>query len=103
MTLQMCEEAAMAAIALQAARRQPERPTIAASAACLGPIDPDVISTAIPALGKWVLGRTGARFRGFPRPVSQARPPNRTCASPRIRLSTRSRWLGGSGGDARPR
>ncbi|UQD71404.1 hypothetical protein JEY40_37055 [Bradyrhizobium japonicum] len=57
MTLQMCEEAAMAAIALQATRRQPERPTMAACAAGLGPIDPDVISTAIPA---FFIGRNGA-------------------------------------------
>ncbi|MBR0819544.1 hypothetical protein [Bradyrhizobium liaoningense] len=57
MTLQMCEEAAMAAIALQATRRQPERPTMAPSAAVLRPIDPDVISPAIPA---FFIGRNGA-------------------------------------------
>ena len=39
MTLQMCEEAAMAAIALQAAHHRPE----------LKPLAPDVVSTAIPA------------------------------------------------------
>jgi len=72
MTLQMCEEAAMAAIALQATRRQPERPTMAASAACLGPIDPDVISTAIPAFfigrnsaGLWVAREAHGRIGGL--------------------------------------
>src|SRR5690606_37966326 len=35
----------------------------------------------------------GRRVRGFPRSVFPARPPNRTCVSPRIRLSTiSSRW-----------
>ncbi|WP_441238074.1 hypothetical protein [Bradyrhizobium sp. 930_D9_N1_4] len=69
MTLQMCEEAAMAAIALQAAHRQSEARTIAA----LKPLDPDVVSTAIPAFfigrngaGLWVAreanGRTGGLF-----------------------------------------
>ena len=72
MTLQMCEEAAMTAIALQATRRQPERPTMAASAACLGPIDPDVISTAIPAFfigrnsaGLWVAREAHGRIGGL--------------------------------------
>src|ERR1039457_4279949 len=37
-----------------------------------------------------------------PWPVSPARPPHRTCESPRIRRSTGSRWLCGSGWDARP-
>ena len=45
MTLQMCEEAAMAAIALQAARGRPANQETAA----LRPIDPDVVSAAIPA------------------------------------------------------
>src|SRR5271169_5225811 len=35
-------------------------------------------------------GRAEARCRGFARSVSSARPPNRTCTSPRIRLSTGS-------------
>ncbi|MCP3374122.1 hypothetical protein [Bradyrhizobium cajani] len=53
MTLQMCEEAAMAAIALQAAHRRPEiKP-----AAALKPLDPDVVSAAIPA---FFIGRNGA-------------------------------------------
>jgi hypothetical protein len=34
------------------------------------------------------LGRLGARLRSFGRSVSPSRPPNRTCALPRIRLST---------------
>ena len=34
------------------------------------------------------LGRLGARCRPFDRSVSPSRPPNRTCALPRIRLST---------------
>ncbi|MBR0972655.1 MULTISPECIES: hypothetical protein [Bradyrhizobium] len=55
MTLQMCEEAAMAAIALQASRRRPE--TRHAQAATLGPLDPDVVSAAIPA---FFIGRNGA-------------------------------------------
>ena len=54
MTLQMCEEAAMAAIALQAAhRRQDERQ----AQATLKPPDPDVLSAAIPA---FFIGRNGA-------------------------------------------
>ncbi|MBR0842550.1 hypothetical protein JQ607_20310 [Bradyrhizobium liaoningense] len=53
MTLQMCEEAAMAVIALQAARRRSEiKP-----AAALKPLDPDVVSAAIPA---FFIGRNGA-------------------------------------------
>jgi hypothetical protein len=69
MTLQFCEDAALAAIALQAARRPPEAP----QAAALGPIDPDVVSAAIPAFfigrnraGLWVArearGRVGGLF-----------------------------------------
>ena len=53
MTLQMCEEAAMAAIALQAAHRRPE----AQQAIALKPLDPDVVSSAIPA---FFIGRNGA-------------------------------------------
>ena len=53
MTLQVCEEAAMAAIALQADHRRPaSRP-----AAALKPLDPDVLSAAIPA---FFIGRNGA-------------------------------------------
>jgi hypothetical protein len=69
MTLQMCEEAAMAAIALQAAHRRPG----GNSSAALRPIDPDVVSVAIPAFligrnsaGLWVArdanGRVGGLF-----------------------------------------
>ena len=47
-------------------------------------------------------GRTGARCRDLSWPVSPARPPQRTCESPRIRRSTGSRWLCGPGWDARP-
>ncbi len=36
----------------------------------------------------WCRGRTGAPCRDFARSVSPARPPNRTCDSHRIRLST---------------
>ena len=57
MTLQMCEEAAMAAIALQATRRPTMAASTAGPAAALGPIDPDVISVAIPA---FFIGRNGA-------------------------------------------
>ncbi|MCP3402555.1 hypothetical protein [Bradyrhizobium sp. CCGB20] len=53
MTLQMCEEAAMAAIALQATRRRPD----AQQATALKPLDPDVVSAAIPA---FFIGRNGA-------------------------------------------
>jgi hypothetical protein len=69
MTLQMCEEAAMAAIALQASRRRPD----AKPAAALRPLDPDVVSAALPAFfigrnsaGLWVAreaqGRVGGLF-----------------------------------------
>jgi hypothetical protein len=61
-------------------------------------------------LGITSLGRGGARCRRCRRSVSPRRPPNRTCAFPRIRLSTgraladrdagsgngASRWSGGS-------
>jgi hypothetical protein len=69
MTLFMCQEAAMAAIALQAAKRPPASPATAA----LMPLDPDVLSAAIPAFfigrnkgGLWVAraanGRAGGLF-----------------------------------------
>ena len=47
------------------------------------------------------LGRTRARCPGCPGSVSRVRPPNRTCVSPRIRLSTclsRCSAAGGGGG-----
>jgi hypothetical protein len=53
MTLQMCEEAAMAAIALQASRHRAD----SRQAVALKPLDPDVVSTAIPA---FFIGRNGA-------------------------------------------
>lgn len=70
MTLQMCEEAAMAAIALQALHR---RPTSVAGSTALRPLDPDVVSASIPAFfigrnkaGLWVAreacGRVGGMF-----------------------------------------
>nr|WP_091961005.1 hypothetical protein [Bradyrhizobium shewense] len=76
MTLQMCEEAAMAAIALQAAHRVPKSRTGAldiGAATALKPLDPDVVSPAIPAFfighnraGLWVAreaqGRAGGLF-----------------------------------------
>lgn len=68
MTLQMCEDAAMAAIALQAARRQAD----AKPAAALRPLDPDVISAAIPAFfigrnraGLWVARAANGRIGGL--------------------------------------
>ncbi|OKO81400.1 hypothetical protein AC629_25375 [Bradyrhizobium sp. NAS80.1] len=68
MTLHMCEEAAMAAIALQAAHRQPE----ARQAAALRPLDPDVVSAAIPAFfigrnsaGLWVAREANGRVGGL--------------------------------------
>ncbi|MGY3235434.1 hypothetical protein ACVMAJ_002324 [Bradyrhizobium sp. USDA 4448] len=68
MTLQTCEEAAMAAIALQAVDRQPrQRP-----AAELTPLDPDVVSAAIPAffigrnkVGLWVAREARGRIGGL--------------------------------------
>ena len=69
MTLQMCEEAAMAAIALQAARRPPEAPH--AHAAMLKPLDPDDVSASIPAFfigrntaGLWVAREANGRIGG---------------------------------------
>jgi len=74
MTLQMYEEAAMAAIALQAVHRLPEsRPMAPEMATALKPLDPDVVSAAIPAFfigrnraGLWVArearGRSGGLF-----------------------------------------
>jgi hypothetical protein len=67
MTLQMCEEAAMAAIALQTIHRQPRRPV-----AELKPLDPDVVSAAIPAFfigrnqaGLWVAREARGRIGGL--------------------------------------
>jgi hypothetical protein len=68
MTLQMCEEAAMTAIALQATHCQRRK----VPAAELGPLDPDVISTAIPAFfigrneaGLWVAREAHGRIGGL--------------------------------------
>lgn len=68
MTLQMCEEAAMAAIALQAAHRQFET----RMTATLKPLDPDVVSAAIPAFfigrnsaGLWVAREANGRIGGL--------------------------------------
>jgi hypothetical protein len=68
MTLQMCEEAAMAAIALQASRRR----TDTRLAAALRPLDPDVVSAAIPAFfigrnsaGLWVAREANGRAGGL--------------------------------------
>ncbi|RXT51584.1 hypothetical protein [Bradyrhizobium betae] len=69
MTLQMCEEAAMAAIALQASRRRADTKP----ATALRPLDPDVVSAALAAFfigrnsaGLWVAreaqGRVGGLF-----------------------------------------
>jgi hypothetical protein len=78
MTLQMCEEAAMAAIALRAARRRPEAKQAAAlrqtalGQTALGPIDPDVVSAAIPAFfigrnrgGLWVAREANGHVGGL--------------------------------------
>lgn len=76
MTLQIRVEAAMAAIALQAAHRMPKSQRATAgigAAATLKPLDPDIVSTAIPAFfigrnraGLWVAreskGRAGGLF-----------------------------------------
>ncbi|WP_342739098.1 hypothetical protein [Bradyrhizobium sp. B117] len=69
MTLQMCEEAAMAAIALQAAHR---RPKTRQAQAMLKPLDPDVLSAAIPAFfigrnsaGLWVAREANGRIGGL--------------------------------------
>jgi hypothetical protein len=68
MTLQMCEEAAMAAIALQATHRQPRQ----VPAAEFKPLDPDVISDAIPAFfigrnqaGLWVAREAHGHIGGL--------------------------------------
>jgi hypothetical protein len=68
MTLQMCEEAAMAAIALQASRRRSDT----GQAAALRPLDPDVVSAAIPAFfigrnraGLWVAREANERVGGL--------------------------------------
>jgi hypothetical protein len=67
MTLHMCEEAAMAAIVLQAARRQPE-----ARHAALKPLDPEIVSATIPAFfigrngtGLWVAREANGRVGGL--------------------------------------
>jgi hypothetical protein len=73
MTLQMCEEAAMAAIALQAVHRRPTSASGSVPATALRPLDPDVLSASIPAFfigrnkaGLWVArearGRVGGLF-----------------------------------------
>jgi hypothetical protein len=68
MTLQMCEEAAMTAIALQASRRAPDNK----QSATLRPLDPDVVSAAIPAFfigrnsaGLWVAREANERVGGL--------------------------------------
>ena len=68
MTLQMCEEAAMAAIAVQAARRRSE----GQQAATLKALDPDVVSASIPAFfigrnkaGLWVAREANGRVGGL--------------------------------------
>jgi hypothetical protein len=68
MTLQMCEEAATAAIALQASRRRAGT----GQAAALRPLDPDVVSAAIPAFfigrnraGLWVAREANERVGGL--------------------------------------
>lgn len=53
MTLQMCEDAAMAAITFRTARRHPE----STQATTFRPLDPDVVSAAIPA---FFIGRNRA-------------------------------------------
>ena len=70
MTLQMCEEAAMAAIALQAVHRSPQAQQ--AQAATLKPLDPDVVSASIPAFfigrnkaGLWVAREANGRIGGL--------------------------------------
>jgi hypothetical protein len=70
MTLQMCEEAAMAAIALQAVHRRTE--TQQAQAATLKPLDPEIVSASIPAFfigrnkaGLWVAREANGRVGGL--------------------------------------
>ncbi|MBR0707409.1 MULTISPECIES: hypothetical protein [Bradyrhizobium] len=70
MTLQMCEEAAMAAIAIQASRHQAN--TTHGPASTLKPLDPDVVSAAIPAFfigrnraGLWVAREANGRVGGL--------------------------------------
>jgi hypothetical protein len=70
MTLQMCEEAAMAAIALQAVHRRTE--TQQAQAATLKPLDPEIVSASIPAFfigrnkaGLWVAREANGRIGGL--------------------------------------
>ena len=88
MTLLMCQEAALAAIALQADKRPHE------TAAALRPLDPDVLSAAIPAFfigrnkdGLWVAraadGRAGGLFLFKSSAIDFA---NRHCAPARCAL-----------------
>ncbi|MGT2435512.1 hypothetical protein ACU4GH_06280 [Bradyrhizobium betae] len=72
MALQMCEDAAMAAIALQAGRRGPEAQQTPTLGTPLGPIDPDVVSAAIPAFfigrnraGLWVAREANGSVGGL--------------------------------------
>ncbi|OAF10940.1 hypothetical protein [Bradyrhizobium neotropicale] len=73
MTLQMCEEAAMAAIALQEVRRRSEQAASrVAAAAALKPLDPDIVSAALPAFfigrnsaGLWVAREANGRVGGL--------------------------------------
>ncbi|WGD54305.1 hypothetical protein QA641_10605 [Bradyrhizobium sp. CB1650] len=77
MTLQMCEEAAIAAIAIQAAHRPPRPPQAQAGsgiepAAALTPLDPEIVSAAIPAFfvgrnsaGLWVAREASGRIGGL--------------------------------------
>jgi hypothetical protein len=68
MTLQMCEEAAMAAIALQTSHRQARQ----VAAVDLKPLDPEIVSAAIPAFfigrnraGLWVAREANGRAGGL--------------------------------------
>ncbi|WP_027556725.1 hypothetical protein [Bradyrhizobium sp. Cp5.3] len=73
MTLQMCEESAMAAIALQEVRRRSEQAASrVAAAAALKPLDPDIVSAALPAFfigrnsaGLWVAREANGRVGGL--------------------------------------
>ncbi len=88
MTLLMCQDAALAAIALQADKCQP------GTAAALRPLDPDVLSAAIPAFfigrnkdGLWVAraaeGAAGGLFLFKSSAIDFA---NRQCAPTRCAL-----------------
>jgi len=72
MTLQMCEEAAMAAIALQTIHRRPTSASASDPVATLKPLDPDVVSASIPAFfigrnkaGLWVAREARGRIGGL--------------------------------------